>query len=182
MEMNDLTIYPIKFNVSAAVGDIIDAIDVCLDELSVEFQEIIKDEIWVNGNGSNIMKEEAKRHVKEISRKNDGHTIELEVGVDESEFGSEQAKIRTIVVLHGNLANGALFTKPGQATWTKHVGGKHMSNAIHEYRLADFEQTDVTGNLMKNSMKQIQKYVMDFLRAIDQTLDTIDFSDYLTVG
>lgn len=110
----NLKFEPMKFhfNSAGAMAEIEEAISIALDELSYQFQQIFIEEIYANGNGSHIMKDEAVRHVKEISRKNDGGIIELEVGVDENISG-ERERIRTVVVLHGNLNSGPLFTKPG---------------------------------------------------------------------
>ena len=180
--MSDLTIYSLGFDSNAAMADIRDIIDVCLDELSVSFQEIIRREIMENGNGSGIMKAEAVKHVREMSRSFKGNIITLEVGVDESEPESLQAKIRTSVVLHGNITGGPLYTKPGQSTWKKHVVGPSESTAKTVYHLAQFEQTDVSGHILSNSMKKVKKHIAEFLAAVSEALDLLDWSEYITGG
>lgn len=175
--MPDLILYPLKFDYAGAQAEIYDAINVCLDELSTDFQEIIRREILANGNGSGVMKREAIKHVKEISRSITSASVELEVGVDESGFGSDQAKIRTLVVLYGN---GEIWTKPGQATWKKHVVGPGPNKVQSSYRLPDLEQTDVSGELLKNAMKEVRKKVKDFIDAVKMAIETIDFSAYLS--
>lgn len=177
--MSDLTLYPIHYDAVRATAEIVEAIDVCVDELSAEFQEIVRGQILVNGNGSGIMKAEAVKHVKELHRSVSSKKVELEVGVDEDEAGDVQARIRTVVVLHGNLAGGALFTKPGVATWKKHVVGPSESNAKTSYRLADFEQTDVTAMIKENAMKEVRQYIDQFLTAVAEAIATIDFSQFL---
>ena len=179
--MSDFIPNKLGFNVRGAMAAIEEAIMICLDELSVDFQEIIRKEIIKNGNGSGIMKDEAMRHVKEISRKIDSNVVELEVGVDE-EIGDERARIRTVVVLHGNLNSGPLLTKPGQSTWRKHVSYRATSNATTIYHLDNLMQLDIAGKLLENSMKQVERYAKGFLNSIAQAVQTIDFSEYITVG
>ena len=181
MAMNDFIPNKLSFNVTGAMDEITTAIDICLDELSVDFQEVIRKQILENGRGSGIMKEEAVRHVKEISRSFNGNVIELEVGVDE-DAGDEQAHIRTVVVLHGNLNSGPLFTKPGQMTWRKHVSYRAQSRAKSVYHLDNLMQTDVSGKLLANSMNDIEHYAKAFLEAVEQVMASVDLSEYLIVG
>ena len=110
--MSDFTPNHLSLDTGGLISEIDEAIYICVDELSIKFQEIIRREIIANGNGSRIMKEEALKHVKEISRVIKGNMITLEVGVDE-DIGDEQARIKTMVVLHGNLHNSPFTTKPG---------------------------------------------------------------------
>lgn len=179
--MSDWTPNHLGFDVYGVMSEINEVIEICLDELSVTFQEIIRRQIIKNGNGSGIMKDEALRHVKEISRKFNGDIIELEVGVDEDE-GDERAKIRTVVVLHGNLNSGPLFTKPGNQTWKKHVAYRSTSTAKHVYHLDNLMQLDVSGKLLDNSMKEIEKHFKQFLDNIAKMINMIDFSQFITGG
>ena len=179
--MSDFVPNHLSLNINGLMSEINESIDICLDELSYKFQEIIIREIRENGNGSGIMKDEAIRHVKEISRKITNGIIELEVGVDEN-IGDERAKIRTVVVLHGNVNSGSLVTKPGESTWRKHVAYRAMSNAKSVYVLHNLMQFDVSGKLLKNSMKQIEKYTKTFLDNVQHAIDLIDFSEYIIVG
>ena len=174
----EFTKEPITFDAVGAMNEINESISMMVDELSWHFQEIIIRQIYRNGNGSSLMKDEAVRHVKEISRKMEDGVLELEVGVDEN-FGDERAKIRTLVVLYGNVTNGPMMTKPGQQTWRKHVSYRGESPARSAYRLPHFEQTDVSGKLLENSMKEIEKHVNKFLNGITQLVKAIDFSIYL---
>ena len=170
----------LSVDVNGIMSEINDAISICLDELSYKFQEIIIRQIRENGNGSGLMKDEAIRHVKEISRKITNNTVEIEVGVDE-DVGDEQARIRTIVVLHGNLHDSPFVTKPGEQTWRKHVAYRARSNAKSVYVLYNLMQFDVAGKLLENSMNEIEKYAKVFLNSIQQVIDMIDFSDYIIV-
>lgn len=179
--MNDFIPNKIGFDVNGAMSEINEVIMLCLDELSVDFQEIIRKEIIKNGNGSDIMKDEALKHVKEISRKFDGGIAELEVGVDEN-VGDERARIRTVVVLHGNLNSGPLFTKPGKQTWKKHVNYRSLSKAKTVYHVDNFMQLDISSKLLENSMKQVEKYARRFLANVTKAMQTIDLSQYVTVG
>ena len=179
--MSDFTPNHLRLNINGLMSEIQESIDICLDELSYKFQEIIIREIRENGNGSGLMKDEAIRHVKEISRKVTNRMIELEVGVDEN-ISEERARIRTIVVLHGNLHNSPFVTKPGEQTWRKHVAYRAKSNAKSVYVLYNLMQFDVAGKLLENSMKSIEKYTKDFLNNIQRTIDLIDISEYIIVG
>ena len=179
--MSDFIPNKLSFDTVGAMDEITGAIDICLDELSGQFQEIIRKQIRENGNGSGIMKDEAMRHVKEFSRKFSGSVIELEVGVDE-DIGDERARIRTVVVLHGNQNSGPLLTKPGQATWKKHVSFRSQSTATKVYHLDNLMQLDISGKLLENAMKEVEKYADDFLNAIEQVVSMIDFSQYVIVG
>lgn len=179
--MNDFTPNRLSFDVYDAMSDITEIIEICLDELSVSFQEIIRRQIIKNGNGSGQMKDEALRHVKEISRKVTNRIVELEVGVDE-DIGDERSRIRTVVVLHGNLNSGPLFTKPGRQTWRKHVSYKDTSTAKSVYHLDNLMQLDISGKLLQNSMDDVEKHCNKFLSDVTQAFSTIDLSDYIIVG
>ena len=161
--------------------EIEEAIQIHLDELSISFQTLIRRQLIENGNGSRIMRDVAAGHVKEISRKFYDGMIELEVGVDEN-ISDERARIRTLVVLYGNVTNGPLMTKPGQQTWRKHVSYRGLSEAKTAHRIPHWEQTDVSGKIMQNVMNDIDKLVGRFLRDITHALDTIDFSEFITGG
>lgn len=179
--MSDFIPNKLVLDMYGLTSEINEAIYICIDELSYKFQEIIIREIRENGNGSGIMKDEAVRHVKEISRKITNGVIELEVGVDEN-IGDEIARIRTVVVLHGNLNSGPLFTKPGQSTWRKHVAYRAKSNAKSVYHLDNLMQLDIAGKLLENSMKEIEKYIEVFLKNVQQAINLIDFSEYVIGG
>ena len=179
--MSDFVPNRLSLDVSGLMSEIDEAISICIDELSARFQEIIIREIRANGNGSGLMKDEAVRHVKEISRKIRNGVIELEVGVDEN-ISDERARIRTVVVLHGNLHDSPFVTKPGENTCRKHVAYRAMSNAKSVYVLYNLMQFDVSGRLLENSMKEIEKYTQNFLSAVHEAIDLIDFSEYLIVG
>ena len=179
--MSDFTPNHLSLNVDGLMSEINESIYICVDELSYKFQEIIIKQIRENGNGSGQMKDEAVRHVKEISRKITNSMVELEVGVDEN-ISDERARIRTIVVLHGNLHNSPFVTKPGEQTWRKHVSYRAQSNAKSVYVLYNLMQFDVAGKLLENSMKEIEKYTKDFVNNIQRAIDLIDFSEYIIVG
>lgn len=176
--MSDFIPNKLRFDTYGVISEINEIIEISLDELSFMFQEIIRKQIVQNGNGSGIMKDEALRHVKEISRNYKDGIIELEVGVDEN-IGDERARIRTVVVLHGNLNSGPLFTKPGKQTWRKHVAYRDMSNAKTIYHLDNLMQLDVSGKLLENSMKEIEKYCSTFLKSIEEAFRYIDLDQYL---
>ena len=181
MGMSDLHLNKLSLNVNGIMSEINESIAICVDELSYKFQEIIIRQIRKNGNGSGQMKDEAVRHVKEISRKITSQMIELEVGVDEN-ISDERARIRTIVVLHGNLHNSPFVTKPGEQTWRKHVSYRARSNAKSIYVLYNLMQFDIAGRLLENSMNEIEKYAKVFLDHVQQAIDLIDFSEYMIVG
>lgn len=183
MAMADFTPNHLSVNTAGLMREIESAIDICLDELSYMFQELLIRQMRENGNGSSIMKDEAVTHVKEISRKYKGGTVELEVGVDEN-ISDERARIRTLVVIYGNIEKdtGTLWTKPGEQTWRKDVAYRDESKAKTAYPLYRFIQFDVHGKLLENCLKEIEKYGNDFIDALRQALDTIDFSDFIIVG
>lgn len=179
--MSDFIPNKLSIDIYDATSEINEIIEICLDELSVSFQEVIRRQIIENGNGSGQMKDEALRHVNEISRKIQNGIVELEVGVDEN-IGNERARIRTVVVLHGNLNSGPLLTKPGKPTWRKHVAYRATSNARHVYHLDNLMQLDISGKLLENSMKDVEKHCAKFLRNVAQAFSTIDLSDCIIVG
>ena len=69
MAMADFTPNYLSVNTAGLMREIESAIDICLDELSYMFQELLIRQMRENGNGSSIMKDEAVTHVKEISRR-----------------------------------------------------------------------------------------------------------------
>lgn len=183
MAKNDLELYSIGFDAEGYIHELHTCIDRALDWLSDVMSMEIKKVIAQCSEASSIMIDETLKHVREISRKITDGVVELEVGIDEGAIsGSEQTYVRVMVTLHGNLAGGLLYTKPGQSTWKKHVTGPSMSNARAVYALPQLQQFDNSGRMMENFEKEIQKYVNDFYDMLYAMVALIDYSQFLTGG
>lgn len=181
--MSDLTLFPIKFDKAGYMAEVKSCINIALDQLSGHMHDVICRVIAQCSEAANVMIIEAQRNVKEISRKVTDDTAEIEVGIDEGAIaGGEQGYVRVMVVLHGNLAGGPIFTKPGQSTWKKHVTGRGPSSATVEYALPFFEQPDRSEVMMKSFEHDIAKHVKDFESIVYGMLDAIDYSRYLIGG
>ena len=145
--------------------------------------EIMKRHVKEYGNGSKIMISDAASAVREILREVTNEYINIEVGVDESyaRAMSEQFYVRTMVVLHGNQAEGPIHTKPGRSTWKKHVDYRSQntySRTVHPIPQFDW-RVDVTQAVLKSTMQDIQQYFEDMLRYIGDACDAAFFARFL---
>ena len=198
MAANDFIRNELSFDEKAFMNEFLTGLNLALDILSGIVQSFMKQEIMTNGNGSRVMRETASNQVKELSRKIDGYNIELEIGIDPSTLGgfNDQVYVRTMVVLHGNVAHGPLMTKPGEMTWVKDVDHMHLSPQMNE------DGTQRQPMIMPQGMMQYEKWkgfgadrrmydnifnnqINMALRLFDRMLtsyvQTIDFSKFVIV-
>ena len=158
----------ISINTAGATTAILKAAEAYMNQTSDKLIEIMKIQIDTNGNGSKIMRSDAIRAVREISREVAEDHITIEAGFDEA-MAASMAKdfyVRTMVVIHGNQAGGPIHTKPGQSTWKKHVIGYGMSGAKSVYDIPQFNQNDVSKKIVDNTMKEVKKYFKEMLDAL----------------
>ena len=187
--MSDLQINHLSFDTKGFMSLFLAIVNTHLDTLSQYLKNLVMGEIWLNGNGSAIMKLTACAHVKETNRVVTSDMIELDVGIDMDGL-PENIYVRISVVLHGNQGSGPLYEKPGVATWNKHVIAKGIPDP--DRRNADnalpagFNQTDKMKDIEKGISENIEhranKYVNDFLRALEADLSRVDWSSFLIVG
>ena len=197
--MSDFIPNHLGFNYAAYMKEFFSCVDIALNRLSRGIQDIMRREIMANGNGSAIMRRTACEQVKEISRSINEKEVELVVGIDEDKLGgfTDQTFVRTMVVLHGNVTSGPLMTKPGQMTWNKHVTNMSMSPLLNKdgtprkpKMLPDewmqFEKVNGFGRMrhMLDNMfdKEANRVIRDFYSSLDDLLNSIDYSEYITVG
>lgn len=177
MAGNDLKMNKLSYNVGGAMSDVKRFVDGALDACADKLVEIFKHEIQRIGNGdSQFMRPDAAKQVRKIVHEVCDDKINFEVGIDEDALKgmSEEIYVRVMVVIHGNMAEGKpLYTKPGQMTYKKYVKDKSMAPEwMDRYALPiEFSQYDKVEYIVRNSMKQIEKYYKDALNAIDQWLD-----------
>lgn len=157
-----------------------------MNELSDQLQQIFKDEISKNGNGSKIMVADAANQVKEISKEITDELIRVTVGIDEDNLRglALDLYVRVMVVLHGNGADRPIRTKPGQYTFKKHVTGPTKNTRSKKVvELPQFEWPfDVTGFILKNAMERIQVLLKDAIKMLQNMFDGSFFSGYVTVS
>jgi len=181
--MSDLTLFRVRFDKAGYMAEVKSCINIALDQLSGHMHDVMCRAISQCSEAANVMIMEAQKNVKEISREVTDSTAVIEVGIDEGAIaGGEQGYVRVMVALHGNLAGGPIFTKPGQSTWKKHVAGKGPSGATVEYALPFFEQSDHSDVMMKAFEHDIAKHIKDFESIVHAMLDAIDYSRYLIGG
>lgn len=189
--MSDLVLNKIGYDVAGCNRAIEFIIKAKVDELSDRVIQLFREQIDMNGNGSSVMRADAKRAVREISRKMEEGILTLEIGVDEdfARSVSSQFYIRTMVAIHGNLmlGGGRIYTKPGQDTWKKHVN-YHSINRYSKnvYRLKQFEQKSkskkILNGVLSNVFKGSNKYIAGWLRNLDETFSGDFFGQFITGG
>ena len=188
-QRNDFIPNKLSFRVNNCLSLIEQIYNLYLDDLSQHLINIVMGEIWLNGNGSTIMKLTACAAVRETKREITAKHICLEVGVDPELIKGEGEAIfvRVSVVLHGNQAGGILKSKPGQLTWNKHIIAKQMSTAKDEFELPDkFNQDDAMPDILKdienNIDDQLGKYIEVFASNISKATSNINWSAFIDVG
>ena len=178
----------IGFNGNACFAAVRKIADGVMDLLSGELQDIFKEQIAINGNGSSIMVESAVAQVKEVSREATDELIKLSVGIDEESLRSMSLElyVRVMVVLHGNQANGHIWTKPGQPTFKKHVVGPTVNrtgNAEDAYPIPQFDwPVDVSEYIVENSLKRIESVIREALDMIYDACNSAFFESFVTVS
>ncbi len=197
--MSDFIPNKLGFDINAYMQEFYRYLDIALNRLSYSVQDVMKREIMTNGNGSRVMRETACAQVKELERKVDGTEATLVVGIDESKLGGfgNQVFVRTMVVLHGNVASGPLMTKPGKMTWKKDVNYMSPSPAenkdgtprkpkIMPNGFMQFEMVNGFGaarHMLDNILgDQLNHIINDFYDLLGQLLNNIDYSQFITGG
>ena len=146
---------------------------------------LFKIEIDRNGNGADVMKNDAKKVVREIMREVAEDHITIEAGFDE-DMARSMARdfyVRVMVVIHGNQAGGKLYSKPGMYTFKKHVIGYGPSTAKTRYKLPKgFNQVDVSKGIRNNVMKEIEKYFEVMMIKLCGSLTGEFFGRFITGG
>lgn len=185
---NDFIPNHLSFDAAACTALIKKIYDLYLNDLSAQLVAIVQKQIFDNGNGSTLMRLSAAAEVRETKREITDDEICLEVGIDTALLKrSENVYVRVMVVLHGNQADGPLMTKPGQATWSKHVLVKRLSSSITAHPLpGEFNQydkeTDIVSKVESNISKQTTKYLNAYVRNVKAALDSIDWSAFVKVS
>ena len=140
---------------------------------------------WVDelGNGSSIMRDDAKAAVREILHEVTSEYLNYEIGVDEAMARgmSEQFFIRVMVVLHGNQTGGPIRTKPGQSTWKKDVNYRSKNKTSESsYDIPQFDwRFDVSKGVVEMTIKEIEKYFKDMLSNIEKICTADFFASFL---
>ena len=179
MATNDFISYSIGFDTVAFQREFASCVNIALDWLSGKMHDELCSAIAQCTEAANVMIIDTQKQVKEISRNVTASVAEIEVGVDEGQVPAGQTYVRVMVTLHGN---GTISTKPGVATWKKHVTGQSMSTATTEYRIPQFDQADHSGQMMENFDKNMEKHIKVFLNMLADLVNSIDFSQFITGG
>lgn len=183
--MSDFTPNKLGFNTNGCMNAIMKMADAYMNQTSDIMITLFKKEIDRNGNGSSDMKRDAKVVVREILHEVAEDHITIEAGFDEAMARSMAVDyyVRTMVVIYGNQAGGALTSKPGMSTFKKHVRGYGPSTAKTKYFLPDgFNQVDASTGIRDNVMKDIEKYFEVMMIKINEALTGDFFGQFITGG
>lgn len=183
--MSDFKPNKIGYNSKACMQSLLRVADAMMTESEDTLIRLYKYEIDRNGNGSHVMKESAKSVVRSIVHDVFEEKIHIEAGIDEKMARSMATEyyIRTMVVIHGNMAQGGIHSKPGMSTWKKHVRSFGPSTAQSKYDITQFNQWDVSDHIQENVMKQIEHWFRVMLiRLLEYCRTTNFFSQFITVG
>ena len=176
---NDLQMNHVGFDVAGYMAAVKGIISFCLDSLSIRMQDVMKQAIESCSESSSIMKAATTALVRERSRSITNTGVEIEVGVDPSEAGSEQQFIRASVTLFGN---GSVWARAGGSGWTKHVGYRRVNHVSVDIHLTQFEQGDHSANMVDQFEREIKKDAKDFLDVVMALIAGIDMSKFITVS
>lgn len=175
----------IGFNSAACYAEIQKWADGLMTGLAEKLKEIMTREIMSNGNGSHTyMRLPTVSQIKEVIHEVTDSHIRIGVGIDPAAIGalSERMRIIVSVVLYGNQGGGPIHTKPGQDTWKKYVSAKGPSGADTVYPIPQFNQYDVSKDMMDNIEKQMKVYIEEFIDAMNRWLDSSFFQRFVTVS
>lgn len=184
MAANDLKLNKIGFDYSGCMRELMKVADEYMTETEDVLIRLFKHEIDRNGNGSHVMKDDAKQVVRSIVHEVLDNTINIQAGFDENMAKGMALDfyVRVMVVLYGNQAHGNISTKPGENTWKKYVTNYGPSTAKTRYAIPQFDQFDVSQHIVDNVMKQVEAWfrvmlikIMEFCR------DSNFFANYVTV-
>lgn len=180
---NDFVANHLSFDAAGCNRAIVKMAEAEMNELSDMMITQFKWQIDRNGNGSAIMRNDAKTVVREILHEVLSDHLTYEVGFDES-LAASMAKdfyVRVMVVIHGNQGGGHIKSKPGLSTWKKHVIGYGPSNAKEEYDIPQFDQEDVADGIRDNVIKNIESHFETMLIKLCIALDGPFFEGFITV-
>lgn len=183
--MSDFIPNKLGFDSAGCMRAIMAMADAYMSQTSDILITLFRKEIDRNGNGSQDMKQDAKAIVHEILHEVAADHITIEAGFDENMAHGMAIDyyVRTMVVIYGNQAGGILTSKPGLSTFKKHVRGYGPSTAKTVYKLPDgFNQTDASGGIRENAMKEIEKYFEVMMIKICGSLDGNFFGQFITGG
>lgn len=174
---------PVRFDSAGCMRAIVARAEMYMNATATQMMEIMRVYVDKLGNGSGAMKADAKKAIREILHEVTSEYINLEIGVDESyaKSMSEQFFVRTMVVLHGNQGSGPIHTKPGKATWKKHVNYKSVNNTSKSiYPIEQFDwRLDYSQSIIDCTMKDLEKYFKDMLKYIADSCDEAFFAKFL---
>ena len=141
--------------------------------------ETLKIEILFSGAGKMKWREEAAESIKEVSRELTDDYIKFEAGQPkdfDSYANDKSARIQ--VALWGNQEHGPIRSKPGGEVYGDEMDGMHLSNALSNWDIPQFDQTADGENMLNNAIKITQTYFKD---AIKSAWASITFYDYVHV-
>lgn len=148
-----------------------------MDIVSDRMVEIMRRWVYELGNGSKVMRNDAKAAVREIVHEVTNEYLNYEIGIDEAAARgmSEQFFVRVMVVLHGNQASGPIHAKPGQSTWKKDVN--YRSTNVYSrtpYPIPQFDwRVDVSKGVVEMTIKEIEKVFRDMLHDLSEQIPGI---------
>lgn len=173
------------FNSRACMEAIKQIADAEISKASEIMLEIFAHYVTELGNGSGIMKMAALACIRETLHEVTDTYLKVKGGVDEdmAKAASEEVYVRVMVVLHGNMHSGPMQTKPGVATFPKHVGARRMSPAKEVVPLPFFEQpADVAEQIKESAMRDMEKHIRAMLRNIAAATSGDFFAGFVTAG
>lgn len=173
MSDTDLELNRLSLNTASFMDAFKRFCDKAMGECAERMIWLMQKEIMRIGNGDRVnMRPDAADQVKVVLHDVLDDYIEYDVGINEEELKgmAEELYVRVMVVIHGNMAEGApLRTKPGQMTYKKFVTNKSKAPEwMSVYNLPiEFSQYDKTKYIVENTMKQMEKYIRDLFDQID---------------
>lgn len=142
--------------------------------------EALRLEIMFAGAGKTAWREEAQAAIQEVSRELAEDFIKLEMGLPknfDSYANDKSARIQ--VALFGNQEHGNIRSKPGGDVYGDDMNGMHLSNALSNWDIPQFDQTADGTAMLENAIKLTRSYFSD---AIKRAWSSINFSNFVYVS
>jgi len=137
-------------------------------------------EVMFAGAGKTRWREEAAAAIKEVARDVTNDYIRFEAGLPKNfDSYADDKSARIQVAFWGNQEHGNIRSKPGGDVYGDEMDGMHLSNALSNWDIPQFDQTADGEAMLQNAIKLTRVY---FSGAIKSAWASIDFANFVHVG
>lgn len=169
----------IYIDTDALAGDLIKTAVEAMEAVEFNALEKLAKEIFTGSESRKVWRMEALQALREVERVVAYDYVSMVFGADLDSMSGDLLN-RVTVALYGNQASGHIRSKPGGDVYGKAMDGKHLSNAVSNYDIPQFDHPQqYNGEKMLDNVMKLTKTM--FGDAIAMVWKSFDFSQYVHV-